>query len=214
MAEVKVIPVYDKKKKRHGFVVGDKTTPIWIESQAKVEYNKQLKALQTQAVKDSTAKADIPEKLFKQLKDLKLNQGEAKASKDPVSERVIAKRITQVENELKKFDTQSPDEVPVESGKEKSGVLDKIAKGVSEWWGGSDENQEKDAFIENHIAQNKEAFVNRELEVPPENKTKPEIWYNKENMKRTNQWYEQRAEEAYAEEMKQTDPANLKQFIK
>ena len=214
MEDIKVIPIYDNKKKRKGYLVGDKTTPIWIESQAKVEYNKQLKALQAQAVKDSTIKAEIPDKLVKKLNDLKLEKVKAEGNKDSVSERVVAKRITQIENELKKFDTPSTDEVPVESGKEKSGVFDKIAKGVSEWWGGSDENQEKDAFIENHIAQNKEAFVNQELEVPPEFKSNPEKWYNKENMKRTNQWYKQRAEEAFAEEMKQADPADLAPYIK
>jgi len=207
---IKVTEIYDNKKKRKGYLVGTKTTPLWTEAQAKIEFNKQLKVLQKQAVIDSTNKAEKPDKLVARLNALRLEKVKAEGNKDSTSVRIMDKRIKQIENEINKLDdtsskptTPSTDKVPVK----KQSLWNKIM------WG-TEADQEKDAWIESHIAQNKEAFVNRELEVLPENKHNPEIWYNKQNKERTNQWYAQKAEEAYAEEMKEKDPAGIVEFIK
>jgi|3_EtaG_2_1085321.scaffolds.fasta_scaffold00538_15 hypothetical protein len=215
LKEPVVTTIYDNKHNRHGFLVGDNKTPIWTLAQAKIEFNKQLKGLQKQAVIDSTKKAEIPDKLVTQLNNIKLQRQRAEVNKDTTSVKLMDKRIKQIESEVNKLDAsdKSTDKVPDKIETEKSGVFDKISKSVSEWWGGSEEDRGKDAWIENHIAQDKEAFVNRELEVPPEFKSNPEKWYNKENKKRTNQWYKQKAEEAYAEEMKIKDPAGIADYV-
>jgi len=71
---------------------------------------------------------------------------------------------------------------------------------ISKMMWGTEEEQEKNAWIDSYIQQDRISAANGESGVPRKS--------------RTNQWYAQRAEEAYAEKMKIKDPAGLAPYIK
>jgi len=188
--------------------------PVTGKTETALDSSALIKQLGHIATQDSIAQVKYIDDWLKQLSQLRLRESEFEQKGDATSLKVTRKRIKDVESKINELDTISTDEVPVKNEKEKSGYFDSFKKSVSEWWGGSVEAQSKKAWIESYAEQEREAFVNRELEVPPEFKSNPEKWYNKENKERTNQWYKQRAEEAYAEEMKIKDPAGIVDYIK
>jgi hypothetical protein len=149
-----------------------------------------------------------------QLNKLRLEEGKFESAKDATSLKVIRRRIKTVESKLSELDKKTKPSTPTtkeEAPVKKQNWLSKFIFGTPEAQAGK---AEKDAWINSYIQQDREAFTNRELDVPPQNKSNPEVFYRKEHKKRTNQWYAQKAEEAYAKEMKIKDPADLAPYIK
>jgi len=188
--------------------------PVTGKTQTALDSTALQKQLGYIATQDSIKQVKYVDDWLKQLSELRLRAGEFEKSGDAPSLKVTRRRIKDVEAKIGELDKKITP--PTEGGKVEPVV--KKQSFLNEFLFGSAEEQEtkalKISWVENYAEQEREAFVNRELEVPPEYKSNPEKWYNKENMKRTNQWYKQRAEEAYAEEMKIKDPAGIAPFIK